>query len=135
MVYDYPFGWISRFLGNSKSTIQRQILRLSKSVIPLRLEENQVYELDEMHTYVGAKIDKNVFYITYAINRSTKKVVDFVVGRRNMITIKKVMDEIKALNPNTIITDKLNLYPNLIYPFKHVTRPYFNNHIERGNLS
>ena len=36
---------------------------------------------------------------------------------------------------NKIVTDRLNIYPNLITPINHDTRKYRNNRIERCNLT
>jgi len=63
---------LSRLLHYSKSTILRRIECLGSKVLKPRLFEcNQVYEVDEMWTYVSNCQERNVKWITYAINRAT----------------------------------------------------------------
>lgn len=127
---------ISRILGYSSNTIMRRILFLGFSVTkPAYLESNQIYEVDELCTYVGRNHSSHHKWIIYAINRSTKTVVDVAIGSRSRDNIGKVIGTIKSLNPRKIITDKLPVYVNLIQPIKHDTHRYSNNHIERGNLT
>jgi len=127
---------MSRILGYSKRTIIRRILYLSGKVLkPIYIENNQVYEVDEMWTFVGKKHPSCFSWITYAMNRKTNKIIDVAFGSRNKKNLKQVIDSVKAQNPKKIITDKLNTYPNLIKPTEHDTTRYSNNHIERGNLT
>lgn len=61
--------------------------------------------------------------------------MNVVVGNRTKENISKIINELKYCSPKKIITDKLNVYPNLIYPIEHDTKKYNNNHIERANLT
>jgi insertion element IS1 protein InsB len=45
--------------------------------------------MDELRTYIGNK--ENECWIIYAINKLTKEVIDFAVGRRTKETISKVV--------------------------------------------
>lgn len=127
---------ISRILGYSKQTILRRFLTISNKVkIPFLIENNQVYEVDEMWTFVGQKRPSNYSWITYAINRKTHQVMNVVFGSRTKENLGKVICLLKSKNPKKIITDKLNTYPNLVRPYPHDTSRYANNHIERGNLT
>ncbi len=74
-------------------------------------------------------------YIIYALNKVSKKVVDFVVGGRSTENISKVINQIKVLNHKCIYTDKLNVYSALMEYIKHITSKYKINHIERMNLN
>jgi len=47
---------------------------------PKEVETNQDYEIDEMLTYIGKKSPSNYTYIIYAINKSTDKIIDFLLG-------------------------------------------------------
>ncbi len=102
---------------------------------PRVIERNQEYEIDEMLTYIGKKSPSNYIYIIYAINKSTGKIIDFVVGRRTKENIRKVVDKVMQLSPNKIFTDGLNLYTSLISPNIHFTRKHCINRIERFNLT
>lgn len=127
---------MSRILGYSPGTVLRRILYLSSQVTkPIYFENNQVYEADEMWTYVGKNKPENYVWITFAINRSTCSVIDLVIGPRSSANLGRVIAAVKTLNPRKIITDKLNTYTNLVHPFEHDTRPYANNRIERMNLT
>lgn len=127
---------MSRILGYSEATIIRRILYLaSKITRPIYSENNQVYEVDEMWTYVGKNDPSCYSWITYAINRRTNAVIDVAFGSRNKTNLKQVIDSVKSHNPKKIVTDKLIIYPNLVKPIEHDTNRYSNNHIERGNLT
>lgn len=127
---------MSRILGYSKRTIIRRILYLANIVVkPVYLEYDQVYEVDEMWTFVGKKNPSCFSWITYAMNRKTNEIIDVAFGSRSKKNLKQVIDKVKALSPRKIVTDKLNTYPNLVKPNNHDTGRYSNNHIERGNLT
>ena len=127
---------MSRILNYSKQTIIRRMLLLASRIIkPMHNEINQVYEVDEMWTFVGSNRPENYFWITYAINRETKNVIDVVIGKRTKENLRIVINKVKMLSPKKIITDKLNSYPNLITPVEHDTGRYRNNKIERANLT
>ena len=127
---------MSRILGYSESTIIRRILYLvSRVTKPIYSEINQVYEVDEMWTYVGKNDPTCYSWITYAINRRTNCIIDVAFGSRSRNNLKQVIDSVKSHNPSKIVTDKLIIYPKLVAPFDHDTNRYSNNHIERGNLT
>jgi insertion element IS1 protein InsB len=127
---------MSRILGYSQGTIIRRILYLASNVTrPIYCEYNQVYEVDEMWTFVGSKDPSNYCWITYAINRRTRCVIDIAFGSRNKANLGKVINAVKVHSPKKIVTDKLNSYPNLVAPAEHDTTRYSNNRIERANLT
>lgn len=128
------FSSVARHMGYSKQTIGRRVLFLANRIkIPIINERNQIYEVDEMWTYVGDK--DNQAYIIFALNRRTKRVVSYAVGSRNKINAKHVIDTIKMLHPKKIVTDKSNIYPKIVSPEEHDTVKYRNNRIERANLT
>lgn len=125
---------IASFTGISKANVVNKIKDISEKIIkPELTETGQKYEVDEMHTFIGNK--KNACYITYALNRKTKRVISFVAGSRTKEAIGKVIDSLKVLNPKKIFTDKLNVYPGLIDKRVHTASAYKINHIERFNLT
>lgn len=125
---------MARISKYRKNTIIRQLVKMAeKENKPVLFERNQVYEVDELWTYIGSK--KNEVYISYAINRRTKQVVDFVVGRRTKEVLNTLIEKIKLLSPKKIVTDKYNAYPSIVKPCFHDTTIYRNNRIERGNLN
>ena len=92
---------IGRLLKISKTSVLR-LLKQSQSKIPKPVftEKNQSYEIDELRTYCETKT--NEVWIVYAINRKTKQIIDFFVGRRTKENIKKVVDFVLELNPKHI---------------------------------
>lgn len=96
-------------------------------------ETGQECEIDELRTYIGSKT--NECWICYAINRKTKQVVDFTVGRRTKENIAKVVRGVLSLSPAKIYTDRLNIYPGLIPKNLHSTKFRQTNYIERMNLT
>lgn len=127
---------ISRYLKLSKTTVRRRIGKIGNSIsVPLLKENKNTYEIDEMHVLVGNKEASKKIYLTYALNRRTKSIVDFIIGSRTKETIKVVTDKVLALNPGRIYTDGLNVYPVLIPSGIHKCFKYRTNKIERNNLA
>lgn len=70
---------IAKYTGISKSNVINIIKRIASTInLKIPNESNQIYEMDEMHTYIKSKL--NGTYLTYAINKKTKHVINFVVG-------------------------------------------------------
>lgn len=125
---------ISRILSIPKTYVQRRIEQMKKEKLkPVFVERGQVYEVDELYTYIGRKA--NPCYIMYAINRKTKQVIDFVSGSRSRENISKLINALLGLSPKRIYTDKLNVFGSVIPNFLHRTFQYRPNHIERKNLT
>jgi insertion element IS1 protein InsB len=83
---------MSRILGYSKRTIIRRILYLASKVVkPIYLEYNQVYEVDEMWTFVGKKHPSHFSWITYAMNRKTNKIIDVAFGSRSKRNLNQAL--------------------------------------------
>ena len=84
-------------------------------------------------SFIGSK--KNVTWITYVLERETKSIIDFYVGRKSKETIKPLINKVLLLQPSKIYTDKLNIYPSLIPKEIHKRFQYCTNRIERMNLN
>lgn len=124
---------IGRITGFSKTTVCTIIARMgSTRALVSPVETGQDYEIDELKTFVRKK--ENDCWIIYSLNKTTKKVVSFFIGKRTKENIGKVIDELKKLNPKSIRTDGLNIYPGLIGKNLHMHRKKVTNHIERKNL-
>jgi insertion element IS1 protein InsB len=125
---------ISRITGISKANVINKIKLISSKIKkPIFSKTEQEYEVDEMYTYVGNK--DTSCYIIYALNRLTRKVVDFIVGGRTKESISKIINQVKEINPKCIYTDKLNVYPALMDTTKHITTKYKINRIEQMKLN
>jgi insertion element IS1 protein InsB len=125
---------IARVLGISRQTALNRIMLLGKGIKePEHTFDKVSLEADELWTYVGRK--DNEYWVVYAIDRNTRSVVDFVVGKRTKVTLKKLIDRLLALNPKVIRTDKLTLYKQLIPEKLHRCGANCINRIERKNLT
>ncbi|PZQ95129.1 MAG: IS1 family transposase [Flavobacterium psychrophilum] len=125
---------ISRILAIPKASVQRRIEKMkANQAKPLFNESGQVYEVDELYTYIRKK--SNPCYIIYAINRRTKEVIDFICGARTKENIGKLIKALLNLSPKRIYTDKLHVFTTVIPGFLHRTFAYRTNHIERKNLT
>ena len=96
-------------------------------------EKHQYYELDEMRIVVNHK--SNEAWITYAINRNTKQIINFIVGRKTKRNLSKITKSALQLNPKQIFTDHLSTYKNLIPKNLHNTTKKNTTIIERNNLT
>lgn len=124
----------SRLLVISKTTVLKRIRKMASQVIkPIIDEKNLYYELDEMRIVVGSK--SNEAWIAYAINRNTKQVINFIVGRRTKSNLSIITKSVMQLNPKQIFTDKLHTYKNLIPKNLHNTKKRNTTSIERNNLT
>jgi IS1 family transposase len=125
---------ISRILNISNKTVLSRMLKISKKIkIPYFNKFGCKFEIDEMWSFIGNK--KNVTWITYALERETKSIIDFYVGRKTKETIRPLIDKVLLLNPARIYTDRLNIYPSLIPQEIHKRFQYCTNRIERMNLN
>ncbi len=125
---------VSRTLNIPKSTVIRLILKHAGEVENTAVKETgHEYEVDELRTYVGSK--KNECWVCYAINRKTKKVIDFIAGRRTKENIGKVVKKVLSLSPTKVYTDRLNVYPDLIPEKLRSAKFRQTNYIERMNLT
>jgi len=125
---------ISRVLKISKDTVLSRMLKISNQIkTPYFNKLGCKFEVDEMWTFIGNKT--NTAWITYAIERETKNVIDFFVGRKTKETIRPLINKILLLEPHRIYTDRLNIYPSLIPKAIHKRFQYCTNKIERMNLT
>ncbi|MEG1556701.1 MAG: IS1 family transposase, partial [Bacteroidales bacterium] len=123
-----------RLLHISKSSVQRMMLKIAGKMEPKQYEEeNESYEIDELRTFCGNK--KKECWLIYAINRKSRQVIDFFVGRRTKENVNRVVSSVLQLKPQCIYSDGLNLYKSLIPVSLHKIYEHCTNHIERCNLT
>ena len=93
---------IGRLLKMSKTSVLRLLKQAkTKKNKPIFDEKNQSYEIDELRTYCGNKA--NEVWIIYAINRKTKRIIDYFIGRRTKENIKKGSRFLIEINPQVYI--------------------------------
>ena len=125
---------ISRILAISKRTVLSRMIKISEKIRPPYFNTlGCKFEVDELWSYVGNK--ENVTWITYAIERNSKQVIDFALGRKTTEKIRPLINKLLLLEPNKIYTDRLNIYPSLIPKSIHRRFQYCTNMIERNNLT
>lgn len=124
---------ISRLTGVTPKTVMRRILEISRTISRPNPVFGKEYEMDELCTFIGNK-NRRVC-IAYAIERTTKQVVDFRVGGRSLRTLRGVINTLVLSQAQRIFTDKLGLYKTLIPKGIHSTKFRATNHIERKNLT
>ncbi len=125
---------ISRVLKISKNTVLSRMLKISAQIkAPYFNKFGCKFEIDEMWTFISNK--DNFTWVTYAIERETKHIVDFFVGRKTKDTIRPLINKVLLLEPSRIYTDRLNIYPSLIPKAIHKRFQYCTNKIERMNLT
>lgn len=124
---------IARLLKISPTTLLARIITIAKKVAQPSIPKGKIYQVDEMRTYVKRK--DRLFWIVYALEKQTKNVVSFNIGRRINQTLKKVIMGLELSEAEKIITDKLKNYKFLIRPEIHSTKFRGINHIERKNLT
>ena len=125
---------ISRILNIALSTTCKQVRMAAASIRkPAIPKGKKAFELDELRTYVGKK--ENQYWVAYTLCNETKKVIDFIVGKRSKRVLRSIVNTLLLSGVKTIKTDKLNIYQSLIPPGRHVSAAYNINHIERNNLN
>lgn len=124
----------SRLLSISKTTVIKRIKTMASQITaPILNERYQYYELDEMRVVVNYK--QKEAWVTYAINRYTKQVVNFIVGRKTKRNLSVITKSVLQLYPKKIFTDRLPTYKKLIPKDQHNTRKKNTTVIERYNLT
>lgn len=91
------------------------------------------YEVDELCTYIGNK-EKRI-WIVCALEKITKQIVSFNIGRRTNQTLKSVIDTLNLSKAKKIFTDKLKSYKTLIQKEIHKINRFATNSIERKFLT
>ncbi len=125
---------IGRILNISPTTVISRIKRIANSIQkPAPILLGRSYEIDELCTYIGKK--RRRVWVTYALQKETRKVIDLIVGTRSKKTMRKVTDTVLLLRPILVFTDKFRNYKSLIPGSIHITRKRCINHIERMNLN
>jgi len=123
----------ARVLRISVTTLLKRIIAIAANIQQPPIAKGQSYEVDEMRTYIGKK--SRLRWIVYALDRETRKVASFNVGRRTNKTLKRVIRSLELSNALKIYTDRLKNYRYLIAKKLHNTHVHCTNHIERHNLS
>ncbi|MFT3794329.1 IS1 family transposase [Flavobacterium sp.] len=123
----------ARLLNISSTTLLKRIIAIAGSIPPPCLYRHKTYEVDEMCTFVKNK--KNLIWIAYALERETKRIVSFNVGKRTNKTLNWILKSLVLSDADKIYTDGLKNYKFLIPKELHIVKRFGTNMIERYNLS
>ena len=123
----------ARILKISTTTLLKRIVAIAKNIHQPIISKGKTYEVDEMCTYIRHK--RNFIWLVYALEKNSKNVVSFNVGKRTNRTLSRVLDTLKLSEPKKIFTDRLKNYRYLIDEKLHSVKCFGTNHIERKNLT
>jgi insertion element IS1 protein InsB len=123
----------ARILKISSTTLLKRIVLIAKNIPKPIITKGKVYEVDEMRTFIIRK--DRLIWIAYALERTTKCVVSFSVGKRTNKTLHAVIRTLELSGAKRIYTDGLKNYRFLVPPKLHVVKQFGTNHIERNNLT
>jgi len=124
---------IARVLKISVTTLLKRIIIISEGISKPILSFRRKYEIDEIRFYIRNK--KNTMWLVYAIDKETKEVANFYIGKRNNKTLNVVIKTILNSKAQKIYTDKFQIYKYLIPKKLHSVKRFSTNHIERKNLT
>lgn len=125
---------MARLLQLATNTIIKRIKQVAYSIDkPVITMKQDFIEVDELRTFVGNK--RNEYWVAYALNRKTGKVIDFITGKRSKRTLKVLTDTLLLAQAKKIYTDNLSTYRSLIPKSIHKRGSRLTNHIERNNLN
>lgn len=123
----------ARILQISPTTLLKRIVSIAESIPQPIIIKGKEYEVDEMYTYIRSK--RNFIWLVYALEKKSKKVVRFNVGKRTNKTLSRVLDALQLSEAKRIFTDSLKNYRHLIDQKIHSVKRFGTNHIERKNLT
>lgn len=123
----------ARILKISTTTLLKRIVAIAKNIHQPIISRGKTYEVDEMCTYIKSK--RNFIWLVYALEKDSKSVVSFNVGKRTNKTLNRVLDSLKLSEAKKIFTDRLKNYRYLIDEKLHSVKRFGTNHIERKNLT
>jgi insertion element IS1 protein InsB len=124
---------IARVLQISCTTLLKRILEIASCISNPVISFGKTYEVDEMRTFIKRK--DNLIWIVYALEKESKNIVCFNVGKRTNKTLSYVVKSLKLSQAKKIYTDGLKNYKFLIEKKVHCVKQYGTNSIERNNLT
>ncbi|WP_317039151.1 IS1 family transposase [Flavobacterium sp. Root901] len=123
----------ARILKISTTTLLKRIVSIAGSISKPIISKGNTYVVDELCTYIQDK--KNYIWLVYALEKNSKTVVSFNVGKRTNKTLNGVLETLKLSDAKKIFTDRLKNYRYLIDEKLHSVKRFGTNHIERKNLT
>ena len=95
----------ARILKISTTTLLKRIVYIARNITKAIISKGKTYEVDELCTYIRHK--KNYIWLVYALEKNSKTVVSFNVGKRTNKTLNRVLETLKLSDAKKIFTDRL----------------------------
>lgn len=102
----------ARILKISTTTLLKKIIIIAKNIRQPNISKGKTYEVDELRFFIRNK--SNAMWLVYAIDKKTKEVISFYIGKRTNKTLNAVIKTLIKAKAEKIHTDKLNNYQYLI---------------------
>jgi len=90
----------------------KRIISIARNIAKPIISKGKIYEVDELCTYIWHK--KNYIWLVYVLEKNSKTVVSFNVGKRTNKTLSRVLETLKLSEAKKIFTDRLKNYRYLI---------------------
>ncbi|WDO13635.1 IS1 family transposase [Flavobacterium sp. WW92] len=123
----------ARILKISTTTLLKRIISIARNISHPIISKGKTYEVDEMCTYVRHK--RNFVWLVYALEKESKSIVSFNIGKRTNKTLSRVIGTLKLSDARKIFTDGLKNYRYLLNTELHSVKRFGTNNIERKNLT
>jgi IS1 family transposase len=124
-----------RGIGIGDVSIKKVLSVLVNSSHKIKPQKNYYdkLEVDEFWTYAGNK--KNKIWLLYAYHRDTGEIVDYVWGKRNYRTAKKLRDSLrsKGIGYDMVCTDNWDSFISVFKEYNHITGKKYTKGIEGNN--
>lgn len=112
----------ARILKISTTTLLKRIVLIARTISRPVISKGKTYEVDELCTYISYK--KNHIWVVYALEKNSKKVVSFNVGKRTNKTLNRVLETLILSDAKKIFTDRLKNYRYLIDEKQHSVKRF-----------
>lgn len=93
---------IARVLKISTTTLLKRLIIIAKRIKTPLISFNKTYEVDEMRFFSKSK--NRLFWLVYALDKESKKVVCFQIGKRTTKTLQSVIKTLLYSHPHKIYT-------------------------------
>jgi insertion element IS1 protein InsB len=122
---------LGRMVGSPHTLVYRWI-RAFGEVLPKPVVSGDITEMefDEMGHLIGKK---KKLWVLKAVDRGTRRTVDWVLGNRNTATFRQLYDKEKHLATCTFYTDAWEAFAKVLPSERHVIGKEHTGCIERDN--
>ena len=79
----------ARILKISTTTLLKKIIIITKNIRQPTISKGKTYEVDELRFFIRNK--SNAMWLVYAIDKKTKEVISFYIGKRTNKTLNALI--------------------------------------------